>query len=160
MSSKDDADDFLSEIKKHMEEERRKERPDYRNGVYCDIHLGVKMLLASTWGSIEYGDAMADANPNLLWICPKQGCTRHYEPTMFGYHLNEPGRRLDGRRQLRGNHSGLPFMYIGKEGEGRRYKCPLYKCDEVGPVVADLVADEEVQLPPDPLGNLKSAERK
>jgi hypothetical protein len=51
-------------------------------------------------------------------------------------------------------------MYIGKVGEGRRYKCPLYKCDEKGPVVAVSVVDEEVELPPDPLANFKSAERK
>jgi hypothetical protein len=51
-------------------------------------------------------------------------------------------------------------MYLGKDGEGRRYKCPYYKCGEMGPVVAVSVVDEEVQLPPDPLANLKSAERK
>jgi hypothetical protein len=79
---------------------------------------------------------------------------------MFGYHVNEQYRRLDGPRQARGNHPGLPFMYIAKVGEGRRYKCPLYKCDEEGPVVAESVIDEEVELPPDPLANLKSAERK
>jgi hypothetical protein len=80
---------------------------------------------------------------------------------MFGYHVNEPFRRLDdAAKQHRGNHPERPFMYIGKEGEGRRYRCPLYKCDELGPVVADSVVDEEVQLPSDPLANLKSAERK
>jgi hypothetical protein len=57
-------DDFLAEYKAYMEEERRKERPDYRNIVYCDDHLGVKMRLADAWSSIEYDDARADANPN------------------------------------------------------------------------------------------------
>jgi hypothetical protein len=161
MSANENPDDFLAEIEKHIEEARRKEHPDYRNTVYCDRHLGVKMLLADTWGSVEYGDVWADANSNLLWVCPKPDCDRHYEPRMFGYHVNLPWRRLDDAgRQPRGNHPGVPFMYIGKEGEGRRYRCPLYKCDELGPVVADSVVDEEVQLPPDPLANLKSAERK
>ena len=94
MSANENPDDFLAEIEKHIEEERRKEHPDYRNTVYCDKHLGVKMRLATSWGSHEYGDTWADINPNLLWYCPKPDCDRHYEPTMFGYHINEPGRRL------------------------------------------------------------------
>ncbi len=162
MSLKDEADDFLTEIEQYLEEERRKERPDYRNTVYCDKHLGVKMRLAISWGSHEYGDTRADVNPNLLWYCPKPDCDRHYEPTMFGYHVNEPGRRLQthGPKQPRGNHPGVPFMYIGKDGAGRRYKCPHYKCDERGPVVALSVVDEEVQFPASPLDDLKSSERK
>lgn len=51
-------------------------------------------------------------------------------------------------------------MYIGKLGDGRGYKCPLYKCDELGPLVAELVADEEVQMTPDPLSNLKKDQKK
>jgi hypothetical protein len=47
MSAKGNAEDFTSEIEEWMEEEQRKERPDYRNTVYCDQHLGVKMPLAS-----------------------------------------------------------------------------------------------------------------
>ena len=162
MSGLENADDFISDIAKLIEEEQRKERPDYRNTIYCDRHLGVKMLLATSWGSIEYGDTSVDANTILLWSCPEPDCSRHYEPTMFGYHVNKQGQRLqtDGKKQPRGNHPGLPFMYIGKFGEGRRYKCPLYKCDEDGPVVAQSIVDEEVQPPPDPLANLKSVERK
>lgn len=162
MSSEDDADDFMSEIEKYMEEERRKEHPDYRSVVYCDKHLGVEMRLATSWGSHEYGDTKADVNPNLLWYCPKPGCDRHYKPTMFGYHINEPGRRLrtNGPKQPRGNHPGVPFMYIAKEGEGRRYKCPYYKCDEQGPVVAASIADEDVQLPANPLDDFRGADRK
>ena len=158
-----DAHDFLAGIKKWMEEEERKRSPDYRNTVYCDRHLGVKMVLADSWSCIDYGDNSVDLNPTLLWRCPKPGCDRHYEPTMFGYHLNEPGRRLqtDGPKQPRGNHPGLPFMYIGKFGEGRRFKCPYYKCAEQGPIVAGAVVDEFVEPPPpDPLVNLKKAERK
>jgi hypothetical protein len=41
MSEAFDKDPFFAEIKKHMAEERRKERPDYNNVVYCDVHLGV-----------------------------------------------------------------------------------------------------------------------
>ena len=162
MSAKENPDDFLAEIQKHMEEEQRKERPDYRNTVYCDQHLGVKMRLATSWGSHEYSDASADVNPNSLWYCPKSDCDRHYEPTMFGYHVNEPGRRLQthGPKQPRGNHPGVPFMYIGKDCEGRRYRCPYYKCDEEGPVVAVSVVDEEVQVPTNPLDDLRGDERK
>src|ERR1039457_4929767 len=121
MSTSEDADDILSEIEMYMEEERRKERPDYHNTVYCDRHLGVKMCLATSWGTVEYGDTSVDANANLLWYCPKPGCDRHYEPTMFGYHVNEQGRRLqtDGKKQPRGNHPGLPFMFIEKSGDGK-----------------------------------------
>jgi hypothetical protein len=72
MRAEDNTDDFLTEIKEYMEEERRKERPDYRNTVYCDKHLGVKMRLASSWTSIEYSDTSVDANTNLLWLCPKR----------------------------------------------------------------------------------------
>lgn len=169
MPTNEDADDIVSEIvskvkennKEYMEEERRKECPDYDNIVYCDRHLGVKMSPAQFWGSAECGDTWVDANTYLLWHCPKPDCDRHYEPTMFGYHVNEEGRRLQtAKEQPRGNHAGLPFMYIGKSGDGRGYRCPLYKCDEHGPVVAESVVDEEVQPPPDPLANLKKDERK
>jgi hypothetical protein len=52
-------------------------------------------------------------------------------------------------------------MYIGKLGEGRRFKCPYYKCEEQGPIVAGAVVDEDVEpQPPDPLMSLKKAERK
>jgi hypothetical protein len=165
MPTKDnsEADDLLAEMKKWMEEAERKQRPDYRNTVYCDKHLGVKMLLADSWSSIEYGETSVDVNPTLLWYCPKLGCDRHYEPTMFGYHVNKPGRRLqtDGPKQPRGNHPGVPFMYIGKFGEGRRFKCPYYKCGEQGPIVTEAVVDEHVEpLPPDPLMSLKKADQK
>lgn len=162
MSAEDDADDLIAEIKKLMEEDERKEQPDYRNTVYCDVHRGVKMVLALSWGSIQYGETSVDVNPNNLWVCPKQGCDRHYEPRMFGYHINEPGHRLgpETAKQPRCNHRGRPFMYIGKDGNGRRYECPLYKCDKHGAVVAEGVEDEEIELPPDPPANLKSAEKK
>jgi hypothetical protein len=160
MSAKDEVD-FLSEIHRYLDEERRKKDPDYSKIVYCDKHPGVKMRLADTWGSVEDGNFSVDANTIDLWVCPRPDCDRHYEPTLFGYHINERGRRLDdASKQPRGNHAERPFMYIGKEGEGRRYKCPFYKCDELGPVVADSVEDEEVRLLPDPLAKLKGAERK
>lgn len=153
-------DHFIEEIGAALEEAKRKEYPDYRNTVYCDVHLGVKMLLATSWQSMEYLDTRVDANTNCLWLCPKPGCDRHYDPTMFGYHVNEPGRRLPTEKRPRGNHPGCPFMYIGKFNQGRRYFCPLYKCHEQGPTVQAVVQDEDVPLPPDPLANLKSAERK
>jgi hypothetical protein len=111
------ADDVISYLKQAMEEDRRRERPDYSNTVYCDRHLGVKMLLADTWTANEWSspkkDAWADANPNFLWICPKPDCDRHYEPMMFGYHINEPGRRLDdAAKQPRGNQFDVALLII------------------------------------------------
>lgn len=157
--------DFIARLEASIEEARRKEHPDYAGiTVYCDQHLGVKMCLTRTWGSIQDGDASASANPSLLWYCPKPGCIRCYEPTMFGYHCNggNAGDRphANPQRQLRGNHAGLPFMYIGKVGEGRRFMCPFYKCDEQGPEIAGLVVDEELPISEDPLANLRNVERK
>lgn len=145
-----------------MEEEHRKEHADYRNTVYCDRHLGVKMLLADSWSSIEYGETSVSVNLRLLWRCPKPSCDRRYEPTIFGYHTNPTGRRIqtDGPKQPRGNHPGVPFMYIGKFGDGRRFKCPYYKCEEQGPVVAEAVVDEHLEPPPDPLSHFKKEKRK
>lgn len=162
--AEDNRDDLVSKIKALMEEEGRKEHPDYGITVYCDQHLGVKMLQATTWTSLEYGDSSADANPYRRWSCPKEHCHRSYEPLMFGYHWHsgEMGSRvqLNHERQPRGNHPGLPFMYIGRIGEGRRFLCPLYKCDEIGPEVAAAVLDEEVLVPADPSDALRNSERK
>ncbi len=104
MSTKvDDADDILSGIEKYLEEDRRKERPDYNITVYCDKHPEVKMCHAVSWSSHENPDDWADVNPNLLWSCPKPECDRFYEPTMFGYY-NERGHRLDDKEpQPRGD---------------------------------------------------------
>jgi hypothetical protein len=146
-------DDLLTDIEEWMKEEQRKEHPDYRITVYCDHHLGVKMQLAKTWGSVEWGESSVDANTKLLWYCPKPDCSRCYEPRLFGYHQNsgKPGTRMQMNpvKQHHGNHPGLPFMYIGKVGEGRRFMCPLYKCNEQGPEVAASVVDEEVQRLPE-----------
>jgi hypothetical protein len=51
-------------------------------------------------------------------------------------------------------------MYIGKVGDGRRFLCPLYKCNEQGDDVASSVVDEEVAIPDDPLFGLGKEERK
>jgi len=164
MSSKENVGDWLADIEEFMKEEERKEHPDYRITVFCDHHLGVKMLLATSWGSVEYGETSVDANPIRQWFCPKPDCIRCYEPTMFGYHWNsgKPGtrRQMNPQKQPRGNHPNLPFMYIGKVGEGRRFMCPLYKCDEEGPEVALSVVDEEVETPTNPLDDLRGDERK
>lgn len=126
-------DDFLRDIEDRIKEEQRKDHPDYRITVYCDHHISVKMRLAKTWGSIEASEFSVDANANLQWFCPKPECKRCYETTMFGYHWDsgKPGtqKEMNPEKQHRGNHPGLPFMYIGKSGEGRRFLCPLYKCD-------------------------------
>jgi hypothetical protein len=164
MSAEDSADDFLADIEEWLEEERRKEHPDYRITVYCDHHLGVKMSLATSWASAEYSETAADANTRRQWFCPKPDCARCYEPTMFGYHWNSgvPGTRLrmNPLKQHRGNHAGRPFMYIGKIGKGRQFRCPLYKCDEQGPQVAASEVDEDVQFPANPLDDLRGAARK
>ena len=40
-------------------------------------------------------------------------------------------------------------MYIGKDGGGRRYKCPLYKCDKHGAVISvDPPRDKHLGLQP------------
>jgi hypothetical protein len=162
MSAPDNADDFSPDIEHLMEEERRKAHPDYLKTVYCEKHLGVKMLLTRSSSSVEYSDTGVDVNTRFAWHCPKPGCNRSYDPLIFGYHVHEQGHRpqIDEKKQPRCNHPEVPFMYIGRVGDGRRYMCPLYKCDEEGPVVAESVVDEEVHLPPDPLAKVKGDERK
>src|SRR5580704_5280570 len=130
MSTADDflaeisADDFLESIKESIKEEQRKSQPDYRIIVFCDKHLGVQMRLAAShslheYGEYKYGDTSADVNRLDYWKCPKAGCDRCYQPTMFGYYSfgGEMGSRavlntIDQRRC--GVHQGTPFMYIGK----------------------------------------------
>ena len=89
---------------------------------------------------------------------------RCYEPNMFGYFWcgSEMGSRIEqnSTKQPRGNREGLPFLYIGKVGNGRRFLCPLYKCHEQGEDVALSAIDEEVAIPEDPLSALGKEERK
>jgi hypothetical protein len=157
-------DDLLKDLEELMTEEQRKEHPDCRITVYCDRHLGVKMRNAKTWGSIEWDESSADVHTKRHWYCPKPECFRSYEPTLFGYHWDsgEPGSRMQINpiEQHRGNHPELPFMYIGRVGDGRKFMCPFYKCDELGPEVAAFLVDEEVQISADPSNDLKGAERK
>jgi hypothetical protein len=157
-------DTFLASIEEHFKESERKSHPDYRNTVFCDKHLGVKMLLARSHGLIESGPASADVNPLDHWRCPKAECIRCYEPTMFGYYWDsvEMGSRKmhDSTRQPRcGAHPGTPFMYVAKVGQGRRYLCPFYKCDKQGDEIGSVVIDEEVEIPRDPWIDLKKADR-
>jgi hypothetical protein len=83
---------------------------------------------------------------------------------MFGYHWNSgkmgTRMRMNPNQQVRCNHPGVPFMYIGRVGEGRRFMCPLYKCGKQGPEVVASVVDEEVEIPPNPLEGLRGAEKK
>src|SRR5262249_5446799 len=63
------------------------------------------------------------------------------------------GSRIEAssNTQPRGNHQSRPFMYVGRVGDGRRFLCPLYKCDEQGEDLTSSVVDEEVVIPGDPL---------
>src|ERR1700722_11649815 len=95
----------MDAIRKSIEEKKKRELPDFSNIVYCDKHPGVKMQLADTWSRVEMGDLSAGVNPRYLWVCSKLDCDRHYEPVMFGYHINQPYRRLDdAATQPRCNH--------------------------------------------------------
>ena len=40
-----------------------------------------------------------------------------------------------------------PFMVIGKFGQGRRFRCPLNGCTNVGPFLADDVPDVPSEAP-------------
>jgi hypothetical protein len=156
-------DDLLTDAEQAMREAMRKDEPDYRITVWCDDHLGVKMLLAHSWASVEYGQKSANLNHLLQWFCPRPECFRCYEPTMFGYHENGgvgTRREMNPLNQPRGKHPSGPFMYIGQVGQGRQFLCPLYKCDERGPKVADNVEDELVQFPANPLNDLRAVDRK
>jgi hypothetical protein len=164
MSADDSADDLIRSIEEYMDEERRKSRPDPRIVVFCDQHLGVRMVRAQSWGLGQYDEAKADANPLDFWRCSKSGCNRCYEPMMFGYFWfsGAMGSRIEPNQneQRHGNHLERPFMYIGKVGQGRKYLCPFYKCDEQGDDVAAVVVDEEVEISEDPLDRLGKEERK
>jgi len=156
-------DDFLAEAEEAMREALRKDHPDYRITVYCDHHLGVKMLLADSWVSVEHGVKSAALNPVYQWLCPVPDCFRCYEPLMFGYHCNRGVgtlRELNPSKQDRGYHPGMPFMYIGQVGQGRQFLCPLYRCDERGHQVADYVEDVFIQFPSNSLNDLRGDDRK
>jgi hypothetical protein len=160
----DDGAELIAAIKEGILESQRQSRPDPTIIVYCDKHLPVRMARARSQSLAESGEASADVNPLDFWRCPKPGCERCYEPTMFGYFCygSEMGSRIErnSSKQPRGNHQGLPFMYIGKVGDGRRFVCPFYKCDEQGEDFALSVVDEEVAIPEDPLSGLGKEERK
>jgi hypothetical protein len=164
MADSEDETDIISALEEHMDELLRRSCFDYGMAVYCDDHLGVQMVQAESLTIGQFGAASADVNPLEFWRCPKPGCERCYEPTMFGYywHSGEMGSRIERgpEKQPRCNHPRVPFMYIGKFGQGRRYLCPLYKCAVKGEVVADAVVDEYVEPPQDPSEGLKSDERK
>lgn len=75
---------------------------------------------------------------------------------MFGYFVfsGEMGSRIQpnpAKQPRCGHHVETPFLYIAKTGPGRQFLCPFYKCKEKGDVVANVVNDEEVALPADPL---------
>ena len=164
MSAADDADDLLAEIEEGMREEQRKSLPSPILEVYCDQHLGVKMVRAVSWGLGQYGEASADVNRLDFWRCPESGCDRCYHPMMFGYfrHKGEMGSRIEansGKQRRCGRHVETPFLYIGKVNQGRQFLCPFYKCHERGDWVSAVVVDEEIAVQEDLFAGLSKTER-
>src|SRR5437667_1661049 len=78
--------ELIAEIEDGMNEERRKRQPSPTIVVYCDKHLGVKMVRAAWLMLSEYGQPKADANLQEAWRCPKEPCERCYDPLIYGYH--------------------------------------------------------------------------
>jgi hypothetical protein len=163
-SAGDGKDESSARIEEAFREEQRKSQPDFRKVPYCDKHLGVQMRFAVSHSLMEYGNASADSNPLRLWRCPRVGCRRSYEPTMFGYfwYSGDMGSGIEpnAAEQPRCNHLERPFMYVGKVGHGRRFLCPLYKCGRQGKTIAASVVDEEVEIPSDPMEGLGKEELK
>src|SRR5258706_16372543 len=90
MLSSDDADELIADIEEGMREEQRKRQASPTIVVYCDKHLGVKMVRAASLMLSEYGQPKADANPQEFLRCPKEPCERCYD-LIFGYHWRGGG---------------------------------------------------------------------
>ena len=163
-SAADDSDQFSLEIEEAMREEQRKSSPSPKLVVYCEQHLGVKMVPAMSWVIGQHAEKSADVNRLDFWRCPRSDCDRCYDPMLFGYfsHKGEMGSRIEPNplKQRRcGIHVETPFLYIGKVDQGRQFLCPFHKCDERGDWVSAVVVDEELAVSDDPLCRLGKTER-
>jgi hypothetical protein len=113
---------------------------------YCDLHLESKLIPCGSLLAGQYGGDNADCNPFRYWRCSRPECSRSYDPDMFGYfNLDRyPGGNIQANSQIQercGRHEETPFMVIGKFGDSRRFRCPFHGCDNVGLLVANVVAD-------------------
>ena len=147
-----------------MWEQRKKSLPSQTLVIYCEQHLGVKMVRAVSWGLGQYGEASANVSWLDFWRCPKSDCDRCYDPMLFGYfrYKDQMGSRIERNplEQKRcGIHVETPFLYIGKVDQGRQFLCPLDNCDNRGDWVSAVVVDEELVVSDDPVGGLGKAER-
>jgi hypothetical protein len=113
---------------------------------YCDMHLESALLSYGTWLAGQYGGDRGDCNPLEYWRCSRSDCDRCYEPYMFGYFnlardLGHWIQAIPKQQERCGRHVQRPFMVIGKFERGRRFRCPLHGCTNVGPPVADDIPD-------------------
>ncbi len=167
MPSTSRTNDLLAAIEEIGCEEGRRSRLSPNLVVYCDEHLGVPMDCGEKWILVEGGEASGDVNRLEYWRCPQAGCVRCYEPEMYGYHScgSEMGSRIEPnlteqpRCEAHVTSPSVPFLYIGKVGDGRRYLCPLYKCTHRGEVVARGVVDERVAIPDNPMAGFSKWDR-
>jgi hypothetical protein len=137
-----DEDDIVSDLDEIMNELLRQRHVDYSIRVYCDHHFAVQMRLARSVTLAEHGvrQASADVNSLTIWRCPKPGCDRCYEASMYGYfgYPNEMGSRIQPslERQPRGNHDGLPFILnpaVGRDDQALLGRLRQQKMTEDAP---------------------------
>lgn len=120
-----------------------------KNG-YCDLHPDSKLVDGGPpWLLFQDGSDRAACNPFQIWRCSRSDCIRCYERSMFGYfnmdHARGSSVQLNALPQQRCyRHHQLsfdPFMFIGKIGTNRQFRCPVRGCENLGPEVAEHVAD-------------------
>jgi hypothetical protein len=122
---------------------------------YCDVHLESKLVPAASLFAGQYGGDQADCYPFKYWRCSRPECSRCYDETMHGYFNldRQPGGSIQAnqqRQQTCGRHPETPFMVIGKFAQGRKFRCPFHGCGNVGPMVAEHVADADADEPEEP----------
>lgn len=118
---------------------------------YCDLHLESKLGVAWSLLASQGGGDSSDGNWLEYWRCSRPECSRCYEPFMFGYfgldRQRGRGIQMDTQTQERCRlHPEIltdPVLFIGKIGQGRRLRCPIKGCDNIGAVVAEFVAETD-----------------
>lgn len=120
-----------------------------KNG-YCDLHPDSKLVDGGPpWLLFQDGSDRAACNPFQIWRCSRSDCIRCYERSMFGYFNMDHARgssvqpnALPQQRCYRHHQLSFdPFMFIGKIGTNRQFRCPVRGCENLGPEVAEHVAD-------------------